>query len=242
MNNEQAQPVTDYTLYIVGVVLSSILMFTIAFLVLFFWLKKRSKKNEITKKGKMTEQAINEKLSLWANINDSLYIPSSMFKYGKNKIFEVDGILLTTRALICIEVKNINASKIYGHGNEKEWVKEIGQNKHMIKSPIMQNDRHIEHIVSMTGIKMPIVSLIIFDSLSCKNLEITNAPNHVLVIRSNQLDSTLDGIMSTLIPKIIKSEIEKMYEKLKEHQTNKRKDKELLKSFSREYDEKSFSI
>lgn len=242
MPNNPVPNTSNYNLYVVGVALSTSLMLIIAILVLFFWFKKRNKNNELTKKGKMTEMAINEKLSLWANINDSLYIPSSMFKYGKNKIFEVDGILLTTRALICVEVKNINASKIYGVGNEKEWVKEIGQNKHMIKSPIMQNDRHIEHIVAMTEIKMPIVSLIIFDSISCKNLEITNVPNHALVIKSNQLDSTLEGIMSALIPKIPKNEIEKMYEKLKDHQTNNRKDKELLKSFSREYNEKSFSI
>jgi hypothetical protein len=41
-----------------------------------------------------------------------------MFKYDKNKIFEVDGILITARALIVIEVKNINGI-IEGKGLEK---------------------------------------------------------------------------------------------------------------------------
>ncbi len=229
-------------LYIVGVTISLILLISIFIIWIVFWIKRNSKENELAKKGKITEQAINEKLSLWANINDSLYIPSSMFKYDENKIFEVDGILLTTRALICVEVKNINGTKIYGNGNEKEWVKEVGQNKHMIKSPIMQNDKHIDHIVKMTNIKMPIVSLIIFDSNSCKELDIQNTPGHVVVIRSNELDSTLEGITSMLIPKISKNEIQNMYDKLMEHQTFDKKDKELLQSFAKEYNEKSFTI
>ncbi len=228
--------------YILGVIFSSLIMVAIFVLWLVFWIKRNYRQNELSKKGLMTEQAVNEKLSLWANINDALYIPSSMFKYDKNKIFEVDGILLTTRALICVEVKNINAQKIYGSGNEKEWVKVLGQNKHMIKSPIMQNDKHIDHIVKMTNIKMPIVSLIIFDGLACKELEIENVPGHVLVRRTNEIDTTLESIKSMLIPKIPKSEIEKMYEKLMEFKTDDKKDKELLISFAKEYNEKTFTI
>ncbi len=229
-------------LYIFGVVFSLIIMFALLFAILFFWFKKKSKENELSKKGKMTEMMINEKLGLWANINDALYIPSSMYKYERNKIFEVDGILLTTRALICIEVKNINAKRIYGTGNEKEWVKEVGNNKYMIKSPIMQNNKHIDHIVKMTNIKLPTVSLIIFDSISCKEININNVPSHAIVIRSNELNQTLEGIMTALIPKISKNEIETMFEKLKEHQTNDKKDKELLLSFTKEYNEKTFTI
>lgn len=228
--------------YIIGVSISTLIILSIFGLWIYYWIKKNKKDNELVKKGKMTEKLVNEKLSLWANINDSLHIPSTMFKYDKNKIFEVDSILLTTRALICIEVKNINANKIYGAGNEKEWVKVVGPNKFMIKSPIMQNDKHIDHIVKMTNIKMPIVSLIIFDSLSCKELEIKDIPSHVLVIRSNELDSTLEGISASLIPKISKNEIERMYEKLVEHQTMDKKDQDLLHSFAKEYDGKTFTI
>ena len=98
----------------------------------------------------------------------------------------------------------------------------------MIKSPIMQNNKHIDHIVKMTNIKLPTVSLIIFDSISCKEVNINNVPSHAIVIRSNELNQTLEGIMTALIPKISKNEIETMLEKLKEHQTNDKKDKELL--------------
>ncbi|MBR2848991.1 MAG: NERD domain-containing protein [Mycoplasmataceae bacterium] len=228
--------------FVIGISISLILITTLFFIWIFFRIKKKSKENELVKKGKMTELAINEKLSLWANINDSLFIPATMFKYNNNKIFEVDGILLTTRALICVEVKNINANLIYANGNEKEWVKVIGQNKHLIKSPILQNDKHIDHIVKMTDIKMPIISLIIFDSISTKEIDIKNIPSHVLIIKSNELDTTMEGIVSSLIPKISRREIEKMYEKLMEHQTTSKKDKELLRSFSKEYNEKTFTI
>lgn len=228
--------------FVIGISISLILITTLFFIWIFFRIKKKSKENELVKKGKMTELAVNEKLSLWANINDSLFIPATMFKYNNNKIFEVDGILLTTRALICVEVKNINANLIYANGNEKEWVKVIGQNKHLIKSPILQNDKHIDHIVKMTDIKMPIISLIIFDSISTKEIDIKNIPSHVLIIKSNELDTTMEGIVSSLIPKISRREIEKMYEKLMEHQTTSKKDKELLRSFSKEYNEKTFTI
>lgn len=228
--------------YIVGVVISLVLMSAIFGWWFFLWIKKNSKENELAKKGKLTEKTVNEKLALWANINNSLFVEATMFKYDKNKIFEVDGILLTSRALICVEIKNINAEKIYGNGNEKEWVKVMGQNKHMIKSPILQNDRHIEHIIKMTNIKMPIISLIIFDAISCKELDIENVPNHVLVRKSNEIDETLKSIESALIPKISKGEIEKMYESLMQHQTTDKKDRELLVSFAKEYNEKTFTI
>ena len=228
--------------FIIGISISLTLITVLFSVWIFFRFKKRSKENELIKKGKMTELAVNEKLSLWANINDSLFIPATMFKYNNNKIFEVDGILLTTRALICVEVKNINANLIYANGNEKEWVKVIGQNKHLIKSPILQNDKHIDHIVKMTDIKMPIISLIIFDSISTKEIDIKNIPSHVLIIKSNELDTAMEGIVSSLIPKISRREIEKMYEKLMEHQTTSKKDKELLRSFSKEYNEKTFTI
>lgn len=228
--------------YIVGVVISLIIMSVIFGWWFYLWIKKNSKENELAKKGKLTEKSVNEKLALWANINNSLFIEATMFKYDKNKIFEVDGILLTTRALICVEIKNINAEKIYGNGNEKEWVKVTGKNKHMIKSPILQNDRHIEHIIKMTNIKMPIISLIIFDAISCKELDIENVPSHVLVRKSNEIDETLKSIESALIPKISKSEIEKMYESLMQHQTTDKKDRELLVSFAKEYNEKTFTI
>lgn len=228
--------------YIIGVTISLVIIFGLFGLWLFFWIKKNAKETKLAKKGKVTEDAVNQKLSLWANINDSLYLGSTMFKYHNNKIFEVDGILLTTRALICVEVKNINGTKISGQGNEKEWVKEIGNNRHMIKSPILQNDKHIDHIVKMTDIKMPIISLIIFDSNSCKELDIQNVPQHVIVILSNQLDETLQAINAALIPKISKGEIENMYTKLIEHRTIDKKDEELLHSFAKEYNEKEFTI
>ena len=52
----------------------------------------------------------------------------------------------------------------------------------------------------------------------------------------------MEGIVSSLIPKISRREIEKMYEKLIDHQTTSKKDKELLRSFSKEYNEKTFTI
>ena len=228
--------------FIIGVAISSSLMILILFVVLFFFFKSKSKNNVLRKKGAEAERLVNQKIYLWSNIHDYLYIPSAMFKYDKNKIFEVDGILITDRALIVIEVKSINGNKIYGKGNEKEWFKVVGNNTHPIKSPILQNDRHIDHIIKMTNMKIPMISLIIFDGNSVGELDIERIPDHCLVIKSEDIEATLDTIGSVLIPRVTKNEMIKIHENLMSHKTSKKEDKKLLETFAKEFNEKTFTI
>ena len=172
--------------------------------------------------------------------NNAHYIPSSMFKYNKNKIFEVDGILITPRAMIIVEVKNINGI-IEGKGLEKTWYKLLGPKRYEIKNPIMQNDKHIEHILKITNLKVPMLSMVIFDTRT-EELRCTDIPAHVLLIKSSEIEMSLNAINDQLMPKINMSEIQRIYYSLLDHQTTSPVDRELLLSFGKEVDNIDFTI
>ncbi|MGL5204777.1 MAG: nuclease-related domain-containing protein [Metamycoplasmataceae bacterium] len=227
--------------YLIGISISLFLILIIIIIILIIFFKKRKTRDSYTSKlGKEAEIKVNNIIQKWANKNKSHYIPSSMFKYDKNKIFEVDGILITTRALIIIEVKNINGI-IEGKGIEKTWFKVMGAKRHPINNPIIQNDKHIEHILAITKLKVPMLSLIIFDSRTEK-LNCIEIPSHVLVIKVEDIEASLDMITNQLMPKINMGEIQKIYYSLLEHRTTSQEDYKMLVSFSKETKKSDFTI
>ncbi|MGL4252269.1 MAG: nuclease-related domain-containing protein [Metamycoplasmataceae bacterium] len=227
--------------YLIGISLSLflILILIIVSLVIFFK-KKKTTESYTDKLGKDAEIKVNNIIQGWASKNNAHFIPSSMFKYDKNKIFEVDGILISARALIIVEVKNISGI-IEGKGVEKTWFKVMGTKRHPINNPIIQNDKHIEHILAITKLKVPMLSLIIFDSRTEK-LRITDIPSHVLVIKVEDIESSLDLINDQLMPKINMGEIQKIYYNLLEHKTTSQEDYKMLVSFSKETTKNDFTI
>ncbi|MGL5519804.1 MAG: nuclease-related domain-containing protein, partial [Metamycoplasmataceae bacterium] len=84
--------------------LSSVVIFLVLTLLFFFRKRKKISKNK--KIGNEAEEKINKLLNAWALKNNSKYISSSLFKYD-NYLFEVDGILISPRSLIIVEVKSI---------------------------------------------------------------------------------------------------------------------------------------
>ncbi|MGL5617956.1 MAG: nuclease-related domain-containing protein [Metamycoplasmataceae bacterium] len=227
--------------YLIGISISLFLLLVLIVISLIIFLKKKKTKESYTDKlGKEAEIKVNNIIQRWAYKNKAHYIPSSMFKYDKNKIFEVDGILITPRALIIIEVKNISGI-IEGKGVEKTWFKVMGTKRHPINNPIVQNDKHIEHVLAITKLKVPMLSLIIFDSRTEK-LRMTDIPSHVLVIKVEDIESSLDLINDQLMPKINMGEIQKIYYALLEHKTTSQEDYKMLVSFSKETTNNDFTI
>lgn len=227
--------------YLIGISISLFLMILLIIISLLIFLRSKKKSQSTTDKlGKDAEDKVNMIIQSWADRNNAHYIPSSMFKYNKNKIFEVDGILITARAMIVVEVKNINGI-IEGKGLEKTWYKIMGTKRHEIKSPIMQNDKHIEHIIAITKLKVPMLSLVIFDTRT-EELRCTEIPSHVLVIKSEDIDTSLNAINDQLMPKINMGEIQKIYYALLEHKTTAPEDYEMLISFGKEPTNSDFTI
>ncbi|MDK2819979.1 MAG: NERD domain-containing protein [Mycoplasmataceae bacterium] len=227
--------------YIIGISIS--MLFILALLIFFFvrFLNKRMPKESYTDKlGREAENKINKIIKSWADRNNAHYISSSMFKYDKNKIFEVDGILITARALIIVEIKNINGV-IEGKGLEKTWFKILGTKRHEIRNPIIQNEKHIEHILAITKLKVPMLSLIVFDNRT-EALNCSDVPPHVIVIKVNDLETSLNEINDQLMPKINMAEIQQIYYSLSEHVTSEPEDYKMLLSFGKEKDNNDFTI
>ena len=232
----------NQTPYIIGISLSSTLMLLLTFSLFFLYFRKQKKKTTVKKQGQIFEENLNQKIQFWAYKNNGMFIPNTIFKYHGTKLFEVDGILITQRALIIIEAKSIHAHAIIGKGNEKNWIKVLGVNRYPIKSPILQNDNHLNHIVEMTQMKLPMVSLVVFDVQGCSTLEISDVPAHVLVITSDEIQDTLEQIKNFLIPKITSQEVQNVYFKLMDHKTDEPEDRKLLLSYAKEFNEKNFTI
>ena len=107
---------------------------------------------------------------------------------------------------------------------------------------MVQNDNHLNHIVTLTGMKVPMVSLVVFDAEAVPELELSDLPGHVLVIRSDQIQQTLDAINSFLLPKITAHEVQNLYFKLMDHRSTSREDQKLLVTYAKEFTEKTFTI
>ena len=230
------------TPYIIGVTISSVLLLLLAGLVMWMRWHRQQRVKQLQKRGQTTEALVNRQVQFWAYRNNAMHIAATMFKYDHNKIFEVDGVLITQRALIALEVKSIAAELIIGKGNEKNWFKVVNGEKIPIKSPVVQNDNHLNHIVTLTGMKVPMVSLVVFDAEAVPELELSDLPGHVLVIRSDQIQQTLDAINSFLLPKITAHEVQNLYFKLMDHRSTSREDQKLLVTYAKEFTEKTFTI
>ncbi|MGL4343259.1 MAG: nuclease-related domain-containing protein [Metamycoplasmataceae bacterium] len=216
--------------FLIGIIIGTIFLISILGLLLFFYFKNRKIENVNKKIGNASENKVNKLLKKWAIGNNGKYLEDSLYKYNGNILFEVDGILITTRALICIEVKAING-KIEGNALEDKWFKVMGNNRHEIKNPIIQNEKHIAHILKITKTKVPMLSLIIFDDERTNDINISNKPSHVIVIKFSDLEATLDEINKSLLPKLNNNEIYNIFNLLKEASTNTKEDKNLFKSY-----------
>ena len=175
-------------------------------------IKFNIKKNNTQSTSLLTETAINNDIENWSKNNQSYFIPATLYKYDKNKVFEVDSILITFKAIIVIEIKSING-KVSGAPSSHKWTKTLKHNSYPITNPITQNDMHIKHITNFVGNSYPIVSLIIFSNI-VKEINISNIPNHVVITRHDNLMQNLDKINNILENKISKPETKKIYKQL----------------------------
>lgn len=199
--------------FILGTILGSFVLIFISSAYLFFVFKKKSLKKLIKKLGSKTEEQVNADLKIWARHTGNKFIGSSVFHYDENKVFETDSILITQEAIIVVEIKSINGG-IKGDANEDNWVKILGDKNFSITNAIKQNEKHIQHIVKMIDLKVPIVSLIIYSNKT-KFIDIKNIPSHALVIRHADAFETLDKLTISLTPKLSEDNIKTINSKIK---------------------------
>lgn len=211
--------------YIVGMTFGGIfLLIGIIFLLLINH-KKIAEKKLIKKLGTKAEVLINSDIKFWSKRTNNKFIQASLYSYDSNKVFEVDSILITNKALIVIEIKSIKGG-VEGRAENPKWEKVLGDARHYITNPIIQNDKHIEHIIKMLGVKIPTISLIVFSNRT-QYLKIENKPSHVLITRQADLFDTLDEINKSLQVIMNEDQVKDIYMRIKQHMTTNRKDEKL---------------
>ena len=165
-----------------------------------FWFVKQFKENKVSKRikevGQEEEVKINNDLKVWASHNKNRFIDSSVYLYNENMVFEVDSILITDKALIVVEIKSLSGG-VVGSTNDSHWTKVLGEKKFKTTNPIQQNERHINHINKMTGIKVPTISLIVYSSKT-QFIKCEDRPSHVVLTKHHELFKALDMIQSSL--------------------------------------------
>lgn len=218
------------TAYIIGITFGAIaLLIGTVFLVIYI-VKNHSFKKKIKIIGQTAENQINSDLKVWARHTKNLFIPNNLYSYGKNMVFEVDSILVTNKALIVIEIKSINGG-IRGKAEDAKWTKVLGEVAHNISNPIIQNERHIEHIIKMTNIKVPTISLIVYSDRA-EFIDVKNSPGHVVVIRHAKLFETLDSILDSLPEKLNQDKMQAIVNAIKAHRANDRSSIQLHKNIT----------
>lgn len=216
--------------YIWGISIGSIVILAgITILIIWSW-KNKATSRLIKKLGATAEESINSDIKIWAKHTKNKFIPATLFKYGENMVFEVDSVLITNRALIVIEIKSIKGG-IEGSGQDMSWKKVLGQTKHDITNPIIQNDKHIKHIVKMTDFKIPTISLIVYSN-RVSYINVKNIPSHAVVIKQSDLFDTLDEINKSLPISLSDEQVKNVYSKIKSFKATKREDIQLHKNIT----------
>ncbi len=213
-----------------GMALGSITILICVSILGYFWNKNRSVKKLTKKLGQSAETIINNDIATWAKHTTNRFIKASLYAYNKNMVFEVDGILITTKGIIVVEIKSIKG-EIIGEAKATQWIKKIGEKQHITGNPIIQNDKHINHIMKMLDIKVPIVSLIVYSNRA-ESIKVTNQPGHVVLIRHSELFNSLDKINSVLETKLSDQQVKVLYNKIKNFRTNNPKDMDLHKTIT----------
>ena len=213
--------------HIVGITFGSLIIATAFGFYLFSMLKKNKFKRMIKDIGQSAEDKINADIKIWVKHTKNKFIPATVFKYKENKVFEVDSIIVSHKAIIVVEIKSISGV-IKGDARQQSWIKQLGQKQHSISNPIIQNDKHIYHIVQMTKTKLPIISLIIFSNRS-ESLIVENKPDHVVLTRHVNLFKTLDEIDSSLSLSLNDDDVKRTYNNISHYRTKKSADLKLHK-------------
>ena len=182
--------------YIVGIAAGAILIILIIGAIVVHLKKKNKIDKKVKEIGQTSEDRINRDLKVWAKKTKNYSTGAQVYKYNKNIVFEVDSILVTSQAIIVVEMKSISGD-ITGVANEANWVKTMGTKQHKIKSPIEQNDKHIKHVLKMLQQDLPIISMIVFSDRADK-LVIKGVSGHTTVIKHNAMFRELDTITKSL--------------------------------------------
>ena len=86
---------------------------------------------------------------------------------------QIDLILVGSKGIYVVEVKNYSDAYIYGDGKKNKWYYYLGKNKYEIYSPLMQNKKHIKYLKEFLKDfgELPFFSIVL---IICKDIKVGN--------------------------------------------------------------------
>ncbi|VEU75161.1 Nuclease-related domain [Mycoplasmopsis maculosa] len=179
---------------ILGIIINSIILFAILIVTILIISVKKSK-NTL---GLKFEAEINNKLEEIAKSNGYKFIPSSMYKISENNLFEIDGILITNKVIFVVEIKYLQGI-ISGDSTSLKLTLTNGKKNKMISNPINQNKKHINKLMKLFSVNVPILSLLILPEDS--ELKLNQKEQWSVVTNSNKIKDTIIKVLSDLYEK-----------------------------------------
>ena len=135
--------------------------------------------NEIERIGKLGENHVAKYLSDLAVSSNGYLFNDFCFEDEEGYSSEIDHILITRGGIFVIETKT-NKGIIVGSIDDEYWkcIKKNYQEDKSFKNPIIQNQKHINHLKKMFGKNSPkMMSVIIFPIANVSRIEENNAYN-----------------------------------------------------------------
>lgn len=177
---------------IIGLSVGIPLTLLIIVLVLTFLIIKLIKSKRNNSIGFRFEAKIRNKLLTIAKDKNYKYLNGGLFKYGQSQIFELDGILISNKAVFIIEVKYY-VGHLSGEATNAELELRSKSNKVLkFKNPLIQNFKHIQHFYKMCGFNFPVFSLVILPSNT--TFDIANLESWALVTTEDQVANLLEDV------------------------------------------------
>ncbi|QGZ97362.1 hypothetical protein GE118_00910 [Mycoplasma sp. NEAQ87857] len=181
-------PTNDITI-IMLVVYSLILVILIALAIWRFFFKIKNDKSV----GFLFEKFVQEIIEKEIKNKNIIYIPGGVCSF-KSKMFEFDGLLVTQSMIAVLEYKAYDGT-ISGESQNEFLTLSSGKHKKIkVKNPILQNEKHIQHIYDVIGEEIPTASIIVFADTTI--IDIKNSETHVRLTNIKDIRNEINLIIN----------------------------------------------
>ncbi|WP_127942636.1 nuclease-related domain-containing protein [Mycoplasma sp. ATU-Cv-703] len=182
--------------YYIGIAGGLTLMIAAAIWLVYYLTKSYVYRKLVRRVGLVAQKAIADDIKLWARHTSNKYIESALVKNEQDEWIQIDGILLTSQALVVVKVKSLRGM-IRGEADQPTWKRNYQGKTELVTNAVLENDLHIKLLQPFLPTKLATLSLVIYSNKTAL-VEIANLPSHVIVTRHVDLFAVLDQISAKL--------------------------------------------
>ncbi|QNM93388.1 NERD domain-containing protein [Mycoplasma sp. Pen4] len=185
---------------IITITVISIIWAVILFVYIYHKVINVNTKNKI---GFKFENYLNNQINELVKKTEFSFVKGGVYRIN-NKMYELDSMLISNSLVVVIEYKYY-LGKLEGDAASDELLLSSNKRKRKtIFNPIVQNEKHLNHVLKIIGKNVPIASVIVFpNELSIK---IENKPDHVLLVLENKVSKCIEMLneQAKALPQSIK--------------------------------------